>query len=249
MAVPIVDLLEVIQVGDGDREGPLCAPGAVSLAVQMVEHHSPVPQAGEMVVGRLVPERLLHIEQPLLQRHDALARSQARAQFDDVERLDQEVVGAGVEAGHAVFTAIARGQQDHVDVVLALGARAAADFEAVGIRHHPVEDRQARAVGRQHGRQRRLAVGNGHDLVPEPDERLLEQPARDRVVVGYQDSHDRRARGPGRPPASAPANPGVFMQSPTFSTFPAPVTSEVEHRPSKPAGITAIEDVRWGVRD
>ncbi len=66
-------------------------------------------------------------------------RSHAGQQLAQRERLDEVVVGAGVEAGDAVVDLLARGQHQHGRAVAAV-AQPAADLEAVDVGHRDVED-------------------------------------------------------------------------------------------------------------
>ena len=98
--------------------------------------------------------------QPLLRRAVAAQqRAQPRAQLLALERLDEVVVGAGVEAGDALLERVARGQQEdrHGE---ALGAQAARDGEAVDAGHGHVEHEDVghRALDRG---ERGAAVGDG----------------------------------------------------------------------------------------
>src|SRR3546814_14454407 len=65
--------------------------------------------------------------------------------FGDVERLDQVVVGAGIQPGDAVAGGIARGEYQHRDRVGA-GAQALEHFQTVHTRQTEVEDGQLEAL-------------------------------------------------------------------------------------------------------
>ena len=64
-------------------------------------------------------------------------------QFLQGKRLDQVVVGATVQALHAIGDFAARGQHDNGQVVKALlAAQHAQPLQATGVRQHPVEQDQ-----------------------------------------------------------------------------------------------------------
>ena len=73
--------------------------------------------------------------------------AQARDQLLGLERLGEIVVGAGVEAGHLVRPAVARGQHQHrhLDALL---APAVEDGEAVDLGQAEVEDDRVIGLGR-----------------------------------------------------------------------------------------------------
>ena len=52
MAVAVVDPLEAIEVGEGDRERPVVADGAAPLAVEDLQHRLPAVESGEPLEGR-----------------------------------------------------------------------------------------------------------------------------------------------------------------------------------------------------
>ena len=88
-------------------------------------------------------------------RPAAQQRAQAGEQLLALERLDEVVVGAGVEALDARLDGVARGQ--HEDRHVAVVAQQARDVDAVELRQAEVEDDE---VGRELARvaERRLAV-------------------------------------------------------------------------------------------
>ncbi|MNZ88621.1 hypothetical protein D3C78_1075160 [compost metagenome] len=77
-------------------------------------------------------------------------RTYARLQLCQVERLDQVVVGAGIQAGDAVFGGIARGQDQHRQIGTAV-TQAPEHFETVHawqakVEHRQIEDFTAQRV-------------------------------------------------------------------------------------------------------
>ena len=69
----------------------------------------------------------------------AQQRAHPRQQLAQRERLDEVVVGAGVQAGDAVVDLAARGEHQHRRAVAAL-AQAPAHLQAVDAGHRDVED-------------------------------------------------------------------------------------------------------------
>jgi hypothetical protein len=80
--------------------------------------------------------------------------AQPRLQLAQRERLDQVVVGAGVEALDAVVDGVARGEHEHRRAVAGL-AHAPADLEAVDAGHADVEHH---GVGRRDGQRSSAAA-------------------------------------------------------------------------------------------
>ena len=123
----------------------------------------------------------------------AQQRAQPRAQLLERERLDQVVVGAGVEAVDAVRDGVARGQHQHRRAV-AGGAQPAADLEPVGLGHQHVEhDRVRRLVGERV--ERLAAVGGELDPVAVHAQRAIERVADRGLVVHHEDAHIRNPLG------------------------------------------------------
>ena len=71
--------------------------------------------------------------------------AEARKKFGKVERLDEVIVGAGVESAHAVFGCITRSEQE--DGSLFLFAEASQNFPAVETREHEVENDSIVVIG------------------------------------------------------------------------------------------------------
>ncbi len=83
-----------------------------------------------------------------------------RQQLGVVERLDQVVVGAAVEAGHAVVDAAA-GRDDQDRGRDALGAQPADGGQAVAVRQAEIDDQQVVVDGLDHA----VELGHGRGLV------------------------------------------------------------------------------------
>ena len=114
-------------------------------------------------------------------------RAQAGVELAQRERLDEVVVGAGVEAVDAVVDRVARGEHEHRGAV-AGGAQPAADLEAVDARHHDVEhDRVDGALGERV--ERLLAVLGEVHVVAFERQRALQRGAHARFVVDHEDLH------------------------------------------------------------
>ena len=118
-----------------------------------------------------------------VRRHTAQDGLHARQQFARLEGLGQVVVGAEFEADHAVHHVAARGEHD--DRQLALLADGAAEFEAVHLGQHHVEDRGVEAAAAQ---QRQPGAGPGGVLQLEPGPREVRRQRRAEkfVVVDQQ---------------------------------------------------------------
>ena len=90
-------------------------------------------------------ELLDAIGEGALQVQDAHAGVEPRHQLDAVERLGQEVVGAGFERDRQILGRAAGGQHHQVRLhAQRRGADLAADFGPFQPGHAPVEDRQRR---------------------------------------------------------------------------------------------------------
>ena len=114
-------------------------------------------------------------------------RAQPREQLLERERLDQVVVGAGVEPADAVGHRVARGEDEHRRAV-AGGAQPAAHLEPVHVRHQHVEHQRIRRADRQ--RVERLgAVGGQLGLVALQPQRAVDGVAHRRLVVDHEDAH------------------------------------------------------------
>ncbi len=105
------------------------------------------------------------------------------------ERLDQVVVGARLEPGDPVAHRVARGQHQHRQLI-AGSAQLLADLDPVAPRHHHVEHHRVERPRAQAGK--RLVAVPGHlDLEPVRDEHTPKRIPQPRVVVDYQDRHQR----------------------------------------------------------
>ena len=131
-------------------------------------------------------EREIGERQRFAERRSVAAqqRPHPRAQLVDVERLDQVVVGARVQAGHAFVHGIAGGQQEdrHPQPLRPQPAR---DREPVHAGHRHVEHDRVGQVALDRG-QRRTAVGGGDDLVALGRQGPLEHPPDRGVVVDQE---------------------------------------------------------------
>ena len=113
--------------------------------------------------------------------------AQTRSQLAQRERLDEVVVGAGVEALDAIVDRVARGEHEHRGAVAGL-AHAPADLEAVEPGHAHVEDH---GVGRRGGQpvECRSAICREVHVVAFERKRPLERGPDGRLVVDDQDPH------------------------------------------------------------
>ena len=128
-------------------------------------------------------------------------RTDAGDQHEVGRRLGEEIVGAGVEAAHAVARLVERGHHDHRNVLgRRIGLEAAADLEAVHVRHHHVEQHEI-AFGALAERQRLGAARRAHHVEIFGGEPRLEQAQVGRHVVDHQDTGGHR-----RSSSAAPRN-------------------------------------------
>ncbi len=121
----------------------------------------------------------------------------AREQLPERERLHEVVVGAEVEAADRVLLRVARGEHEDRRAVAAR-AQAAADLEAVEVRHQDVEDDRVELAVRE-PLQRVEPVGGRRDAVPVELERGLDRLADVGVVVDDEEPaglHRRSVRAP-----------------------------------------------------
>ena len=122
-------------------------------------------------------------------------RLQARGQLGDRERLDEVVVGAGLQAGDAVLDLVARGQHadGHVDAV---AAQLAHHADAVEPGHRHVEHDDRRRALRDGGERLQAVRGGGHGEALEAQRALEGLPDGGLVV---DDEDQRFAYGPRLP--------------------------------------------------
>ena len=117
----------------------------------------------------------------------ARKRPDARREFGQLERLDEVVVGAGIEAGDAIGDGVARGQHQHRPGVAAEAHRGE-DVEAFLARQAQIEQQQlVHVLGERE-------LGGVTVADPVDREAVLDQAASDgladhRVVLGEQEPH------------------------------------------------------------
>jgi hypothetical protein len=111
----------------------------------------------------------------------------ARAQLVERERLDQVVVGARVQASHAVGDGVAGGEHEDRRAVAA-AAHAPAHLEPVHVRHGHVQDDEVGGVVAE--RPQLLEPVRRHsDLPPVQPQRPVQRLAHGLFVVGDEDAH------------------------------------------------------------
>ena len=96
---------------------------------------------------------------------------------------------SGVQRREHIFAAIQRRQHDQIHVAVDMPPDRPAHAQAVGTRHHPVENREPRPCRPQQRFFGIHAVVDGLDLVSEALERQLKEPQREWVVVCDQNLH------------------------------------------------------------
>ena len=92
-----------------------------------------------------------------------------------VERLLDEVVGAGFDGRGALLIAAGRDHDDRQQLCGWLRSQPATHFVAVEAWHDHVQEHQVRRLGRHHA-QSLLAGGRGHQVVAARPQHRLEQP-------------------------------------------------------------------------
>ena len=125
-------------------------------------------------------------------------RAQAREQFAGLERLDQIVVGAEIEAANPLLDAVPRGHDQDRQLVAAL-TQAAEHRKAVPPRQTEIEQQGLIGHGGRAGECRR-AVAHPVDRMAGIAQGLLGRRAEHGIVLDQQDPHGRyltRIRGIG----------------------------------------------------
>ena len=96
-----------------------------------------------------------------LEPHQAL---DAAEQGNVIDRLGEEIIGAGFQAAHPVFRLVKGGHHDDRNMLRGgIGLDALAHFDAVNARHHHVEKHDV-GLGALHRFQRIHAVHGGDDF-------------------------------------------------------------------------------------
>jgi hypothetical protein len=156
------------------------------LELRARELQAPRPAVGlpRAAVQRQVGEAQLRVLALARRLGAPQQRAQPRLELLQCERLDEVVVGAGVQAGHAVVDGVARGQHQHGRAVAGL-AQALADLQAVDSRHGNVEnDRVEPRLGQPV--ERLAAVGGELDFVSVQPQRAIERGAHGRLIIDDQ---------------------------------------------------------------
>jgi hypothetical protein len=133
----------------------------------------------------------LRFEELPLKLHDPPARPEPDLELIVVERFYQVVVRAGFHARDQIVFLVARCQQndvriDAIRLILTL-AHQRTHFRPAQPRHHPIEDGHAWGIGALENLPRFGARGYSRYLIPPTAEYYLQQPARDRSIVGNED--------------------------------------------------------------
>ena len=125
---------------------------------------------------------------------EARKRTHARDQRHVGDRLGEEIVGPGLEAAHPIGRLVERGDHHHRDVVRRQpGLEAAADLEAVHVRHHHVEQHDV-ALRALADRERLRAAHGGEDVEIFGGEPRLQQLDVGRHVVDDENAGGHRPR-------------------------------------------------------
>ncbi len=144
------------------------------------------PQAGELLG---LDQGRLGLAEVMLEADDPLPRAKPDPQLVPVERLGQEIIGAGLHALDQVLLLGFRRQEDGIDIAGPLGRADPPDqSRAVQLGHHPVGDDHGEEAAIEEAPGLGPVLGRRH-LVPPLLEVVLKQPPRDRIVVRDQDLH------------------------------------------------------------
>ncbi len=148
------------------------------------------------LADRVVRERAVLDERRLAGRAAARERAHARLQLLERERLGEIVVGAEVEAAHAVLDAVLRGEDQHRQFA-APAAQALQHFEPAHLRQAEVEDQQVEFEARD----RAIGFGAGRHAVHRVAriaQAAQQTVGQNRVVFGDQNPHPARPLVRGR---------------------------------------------------
>ncbi len=205
--VGVVDLLEVVDVEESEREGAAVPAGADQLLLQ-----------AHLEVLVVVAARQAVADGHLAQRREAgQVRADPRHQLRRVERLGQVVVAAHLQAAHALLDVAAAGDEDdRHELQRRIGAHAAAHLESVHLAEEHVEDDEVRALaqdrlvrvggiaaagGEEPGRaQHGFGRARGHQVVVDdqhPGRHVLEGHARPARLLLQDGDEDAQGRGAG----------------------------------------------------
>jgi hypothetical protein len=116
------------------------------------------------------------------------------SQFDAVERLRDEVVGAGFDAADSRLAIAQRRHHDHRDFGDGrIGAQLPAHRVAIEVRHVHVEQHEigSHLAGQA---QRRLSRFGEHEMIAARSEHQFQHPPRDAIVAGQENGRQRPAR-------------------------------------------------------
>src|SRR6266550_2181155 len=182
--------LEQQELGTGELEAPTAPEGLVARGAK-----------GEVREAEAFGGR------PTVAHRPAQQRLQPGKQLDEREGFDDVVVGAGVEALDPVAHGLAGGEHEDGGVV-ARPPKAPADLEAVGRRHHQVEDDDVRGVGIDRGQGLAAVTGEADGAALEAQGTV--QGRADGWVVGHSAGVDDDWRAT----ADRPSAPLTVPESP-----------------------------------
>ena len=139
---------------------------------------------------RIELQRPVHDARPAVRLRAAQQCAHSRRQLGHGERFHHVIVGAEVEAAHAVVHRVARREHQHRHrTAAAAGAQAAQHLEAVHLRQADVQDDEIKFFLRG-GNHRLLAARGDVDRMALGLEDALQAGGERRVVFYDQESHD-----------------------------------------------------------
>lgn len=116
VAVGVVDELEPIEIENDDTDRTTRGAGQFHAIGEELADVGAVFEAGESVVGGLLPELFAGVEEFVLQFDDAPASAETDAELLLIEGLDDIVVGTGIHSFNDILFLGAAGEEEDVGV-------------------------------------------------------------------------------------------------------------------------------------
>ena len=170
----------MIEVEEHDGQFLLITAGAAAQDPEFLVHGPPVGDAGQGVDPSVGAQAVVELDDPA--RRDELALERR-----GVQRLDEQVIGAGLHGlARGLLIGLA-GEHDHIGVAVGRApANPLRERRAVEAGHAPVGDEHRRALALEDLHRLAAVVGHRAD-VAEALDRGPHDKARNRVIVGDED--------------------------------------------------------------
>src|SRR5437879_2270377 len=166
--------------------------GTSELTPQQVHDHAAVPEGSQVIVRRFETHLLARLDETIFQVQDSLSCAEASLELIGNKGLDEVIVGAGLQTSYYVFLRFARGEQNHINVILvAVLANFAANAGAIDFRHHPIKKCEARSIRGTELFDSLTTIGDRHDFVAGTYEGVFQEATGQRVIVSDQYFHGR----------------------------------------------------------